>query len=145
MDLSRLSQGERIVLIAGVLLIIDLLFLPWHSIDIGGAAEALGVDTTRSGVQSPNAFYGVVALHPHARDGGQIVLDKLTSVALPEPAGAVGAGAPHRGDRRGGACSSSSSSRRPSSSASAPTSACSPAWPSRSAATPIAQEHGRLV
>ena len=55
MDLSRLSQGERIVLVAGVLLIIDLLFLPWHSIDIGGAAEALGVDTTRAGCSRPTA------------------------------------------------------------------------------------------
>lgn len=85
MDLSRLSQGERIVLIAGVLLIIDLLFLPWHSIDIGGAAEALGVDTTQSGVQAPNGFYGVVALILTIVMVAQIVLDKLTGVALPNP------------------------------------------------------------
>lgn len=84
MDLSRLSQGERIVLIAGVLLIIDLLFLPWHSIDLGGAAaDNVGIDTTRSAVQSPNAFYGVVALLLTLVVVAQIVLDKLTSVALP--------------------------------------------------------------
>jgi len=85
MDLSRLSQGERIVLIAGVLLIIDLLFLPWHSIDLGGAAEDLGVDTTQSGVQAPNGFYGVVALILTLVMVAQIVVDKLTSVALPDP------------------------------------------------------------
>lgn len=85
MDLSRLSQGERIVLIAGVLLIVDLLFLPWHNIDLGGAAESLGIDTTRSGAQSPNAFYGVVALILTLVMVAQIVLDKLTSAALPNP------------------------------------------------------------
>ena len=83
MDLSRLSQGERIVLVAGVLLIIDLLFLPWHDIDIGGAAEALGVDTTRSGVQSPNGFYGIVALILTLVMVGQIVADKLAGATLP--------------------------------------------------------------
>jgi hypothetical protein len=89
MDLSRLSLGERIVLVAGVLLIIDLLFLPWHSIeiDLGGLANTLGVDTTtnRTGVQSPNAFYGIVALILALVMVVQIVLDRLTSVTLPDP------------------------------------------------------------
>lgn len=89
MDLSRLSQGERIVLVAGVLLIVDLLFLPSHSIeiDLGGLANTLGVDTTttRTGVQSPNAFYGIVALILSLVMVVQIVLAKLTSVAVPDP------------------------------------------------------------
>lgn len=90
MDLSRLSQGERIVLVAGVLLIIDLLFLPWHSFDQDptGLARTLGVDTptfTRTGVQSPNAFYGIVALLLTLVMVVQIVLAKLTSVVLPDP------------------------------------------------------------
>jgi hypothetical protein len=88
MDLSRLSQGERIVLVAGVLLIIDLLFLPWHSvhIDLGGLAGTFGVDTTTrfTGVQAPNAFYGIVALILTLVMVVQIVLAKLTSVALPD-------------------------------------------------------------
>ena len=33
--MTKLSQGERIVLVAGLLLIVDLLFLPWHSVDLG--------------------------------------------------------------------------------------------------------------
>src|SRR4051794_36132067 len=85
MDLSRLSQGERIVLIAGVLLIIDLLFLPWHSIDLGDAADALGVDPTQRGVQAPNSFWGVVALIITLVMVAQIVLDKLTGGAVPDP------------------------------------------------------------
>lgn len=89
MDLSKLSQGERIVLVAGVLLIIDLLFLPWHSIDVPdiakGFVDTSGIDTSISGVQSPNGFYGVVALILALVMIGQIVLDKLTSVELPSP------------------------------------------------------------
>ncbi len=84
MDLSKLSQGERIVLLAGVLLIIDLLFLPWHSFDVPAIADGLGVDSTRSGVQSPNAFYGIVALILALVMVVQIVLDKLTAVELPK-------------------------------------------------------------
>ena len=34
MDLGKLSRGERIIVVAGVLLVIDLLFLPWHSITV---------------------------------------------------------------------------------------------------------------
>lgn len=81
--MRKLSQGELIVLFAGVLLIADLLFLPWYEIDMGGAAARVGIDTTLSGVQSPNGFYGVVALILTLVMVLQIVLDKLTSVDLP--------------------------------------------------------------
>jgi hypothetical protein len=83
MDLSRLTQGERIVLAAGVLLIIDLLFLPWHSIDLG--VEIPGLDTTRSGVQSPNGGYGVLALLLTIIMVAQIIAAKLAGASLPEP------------------------------------------------------------
>jgi hypothetical protein len=78
MDFNKLTQGERIVLIAGVLLIIDLLFLPWHSIDLGV------VDVNRTGVQSPNAFYGVIALILTIVMVGQIIASKLAGAKLPD-------------------------------------------------------------
>jgi hypothetical protein len=84
MDLSRLTQGERIVLAAGVLLIVDLLFLPWHSIDLGGLAIP-GVDLTRSAVQSPNAGYGVIALLLTIVMVSQIVAAKIAGANLPPP------------------------------------------------------------
>jgi hypothetical protein len=83
MDFSRLTQGERIVLVAGVLLIIDLLLLPWHSIDLG--VEIPGVDLTRSGVQSPNGGYGVLALLLTIVMVAQIIAAKLAGANLPEP------------------------------------------------------------
>jgi hypothetical protein len=75
MDLTRLTQGERIVLAAGVLLIIDLLFLPWHDLTI----------ITRTGVQSPNGGYGVIALLLVIVMVGQIAATKLASAKLPDP------------------------------------------------------------
>jgi hypothetical protein len=83
MDLSKLTQGERIVLIAGVLLILDLLFAPWHKIDLG--ATIPGVDLTRSGVQSPHSGYGVIALLLVIVMVGQIVATKFASATLPSP------------------------------------------------------------
>ncbi len=79
MDFKKLTQGERIVLIAGLLLIIDLLFLPWHNIELGGL-----VDVNRTAVQSPNAFYGVIALLLAIVMVGQIVATKVANAKLPD-------------------------------------------------------------
>ena len=56
MDLDKLTLSDKIIAGTGIVLIIDLLFLPWHSVDIGFASF------TRSGVESPNSFWGVLAL-----------------------------------------------------------------------------------
>lgn len=82
--LTRLSQGQAIVLVAGLLLIADLLFLPWHDIDLGGGLDEL-VDTTLTGVQQPYAGYGVAAIILVAIMVAQIALTRLLGVRLPEP------------------------------------------------------------
>ena len=56
MDLDKLSLSDKIIAGTGIVLIIDLLFLPWHSVDIGIATW------TRTGIESPNSFWGVLAL-----------------------------------------------------------------------------------
>lgn len=78
-----LSPGERTVLIAGLLLIVDLLLLPWHAVDLGGLK--LDIDTTRSGVQAPNGGYGVAAVVLTAAMIVQIALTRLLAVRLPDP------------------------------------------------------------
>ncbi len=82
---AKLSQGERIVLVAGLLLIADLLFLPWY--DLGPALGNLGevVNTTATGVQQPYAGYGIAAVVLTAIMVAQIALARLLSVHLPEP------------------------------------------------------------
>jgi hypothetical protein len=80
---AGLSAGERTVVVAGLLLILDLLFLPWHSVDLGGLQ--LDVDTTRSGVQAPYGGYGVAAVVLTAVMIAQIALARLLAVRLPDP------------------------------------------------------------
>jgi hypothetical protein len=82
--LARLSQGERIVLVAGLALIADLLFLPWYDIALAAALEGV-VDTTATGVEKPYAGYGMAAAVLTAIMVAQIALAKLLSVRLPEP------------------------------------------------------------
>ena len=79
--LAKLSQGERIVLVGGLLLIADLLFVPWHSVDLGGLDIAF--DTTRTGVESPNGGYGVAAVILAAIMIVQILVARLTSMRMP--------------------------------------------------------------
>ncbi len=82
--LAKLSQGERIVLFAGVLLLVDLLFLPWHDLALGGELEEL-LDVTLTAVQEPYAGYGIAAVVLTAIMIVQIVLDRLLSARLPDP------------------------------------------------------------
>jgi hypothetical protein len=81
--LGKLSQGERIVLIGGLALILDLLVLPWHSVDLGDLDIAF--DPTRTAVQEPNATYGLVAVVLASIMALQIVLARLTPAGLPGP------------------------------------------------------------
>ena len=80
--LAKLTQGEWIVLVAGLLLIADLLFLPWYDVDLGALDAA--VDTTASGVQQPYAGYGIAAVVLTAVMIAQIVVARVLSVRLPE-------------------------------------------------------------
>lgn len=78
MDLSKLTTGEKIVLAAGVVLLIDLLFLPWHNIDLGLFS------VSRTAVESPKAFWGVLAMLITAAMIAVVVLSRFTSVKLPD-------------------------------------------------------------
>lgn len=83
MDLTKLTKGDKIVLAAGIVLIIDLLFLPWHNIDVGSGILGISVNVKRTGVQSPNAFWGILALLVAAVMVLQIILARFTSATLP--------------------------------------------------------------
>jgi hypothetical protein len=92
MDLTKLTQGDRIVLGAGILLIVSLLFFPWHHIDLSGALNGLGalsagVDTSVdiTALEKPNAIYGVLALILAIVMVAQVVASKLFGAQLPDP------------------------------------------------------------
>ena len=78
-DFNKLTKGDKIVAGAGLLLVIDLLFLPWHHITVRGI-----LSVNRTGVQSPNSFYGVLALLLALVMVAQVVVAKLTAAKLPD-------------------------------------------------------------
>lgn len=84
----RWTQGERITIVMGLLLVGDLLLLPWHhfAIDVS-AAKSLGVTLPsfsydRNGAQAPHAYFGIAALILAAGMVIQIVATKV-SAAVP--------------------------------------------------------------
>ena len=78
-DINKLSLGEKIVGGAGILLFIDLLFLPWHDIDVG-----FGGSFTRSAIESPNGFYGLIALLLTIAVVAAVVVRAFTEAKLPD-------------------------------------------------------------
>lgn len=79
MDLDKLSKGDRIVVVTGLALVIDLLFLPWYSITIANL-----VTVTRTGVGAPDAFLGFLGMVIALAMALQIVLARFTDVKLPD-------------------------------------------------------------
>jgi hypothetical protein len=81
MDLKKLSLGQRIMALAGALLLLDVLILPWHRISIG--IGAFGITASRTGVQSPNGFVGLLIALLALAVVVRIGLSEFTSVELP--------------------------------------------------------------
>jgi hypothetical protein len=74
---SRLSRGERIVVVAGGFLILSLAFFPWHRADVSGF---FGSGTVRrTGLQSPNALQGTLAFLITVAMVAQVVMARYTN------------------------------------------------------------------
>ncbi len=84
-----LSIGEKVIIIAGVILFIDG-FLPWYSIDFGPLGRAgLGSigSITRNGWQSPGAIWSMLAIVIGLAMAAVVVLKGLTEVEIPDNVG----------------------------------------------------------
>jgi hypothetical protein len=81
MDLKRLSIGERCMALAGVLLVLDLILLPWHRISIG--IGLFGVTASRSGLESPNGWPGLLAALVAVAVVARIMVGEFTTVEVP--------------------------------------------------------------
>ena len=78
-----LSIGEKIIIIAGLVLLIDG-FLPWYSVDLGPFGSI-----TRNGWESPGAIWSVLAIVIGLAMSGVVVLKGLTEVEIPDNIGGV--------------------------------------------------------
>ncbi len=79
---QKMPLGEKIILIASPLLLIDS-FLPWYHVSFG----VLG-SVSRSGWQSPGAIWSILAMLCGLVMGGIVIASRFTSMKMPElPAG----------------------------------------------------------
>ena len=76
MDLSRLSRGERVVVLAGGFLLLNLIFFPWHRYAVLGF---LGGDPTRTALQAPNALQGTIAFLVTVGMVAQVIMTRFTN------------------------------------------------------------------
>jgi hypothetical protein len=88
MDVSKFSRDELILAGVALLLVIDLLFLPWFDVTIG--IGAFKVTATSSATGSPDAWLGVLAVLAALALMAYIALDRLSSVELPAVNGSRG-------------------------------------------------------
>ena len=79
MDFDKLSLGDRIAGGCGIVLFIGLLFLPWHSVDLG----PFGSETWNA-LSGTNELWGFLALLLTVLVVAAIIITRLTSVELPE-------------------------------------------------------------
>lgn len=78
-----LSIGEKIIIIAAVVLFIDG-FLPWYSVDLGPFGSV-----TRNGWESPGAIWSILAILIALGMAGVVVLKGLAEVDIPENVGGL--------------------------------------------------------
>jgi hypothetical protein len=86
--LKELTLGEKIIVAAGVVLLIDS-FLPWYKIDISI------FHFSRNGWQAPNSFLSVVAILLGIAMAAQVLVSRLGTVDMPDRMGSLGWGMVH--------------------------------------------------
>lgn len=82
MDFSKLTLGDKILGGCAIVLLIDLLFLPWHHVSYSG--YGISASYSRTAIQSPNSFWGFLAVLVLFAIIGTTIVRRLTDTVLPE-------------------------------------------------------------
>jgi hypothetical protein len=88
---QQTSLGEKIILIAGPLLLIDS-FLPWYDVDLGPFGSV-----TRSGWESPGAIWSILAMLIGLVMAGVVAATRFTTTQMPALPEGVSWGRVHLG------------------------------------------------
>jgi hypothetical protein len=78
------TRGERMVVVAGALLVLDLALAPWHHITLSADLAQFGIEVPsvaydRKAIQDPQSFFGRAALVIAAAMVLQVVAAKLVT------------------------------------------------------------------
>lgn len=85
MDVSKFTREELVLVGVAVLLIVDLLLLPWFDISIG--IGSFKVSATSSATGAPDGWLGVLAVLLSIALVADLALERLGNVELPAVGG----------------------------------------------------------
>ena len=94
MDLKKLTPGEMVISVSGIVLLI-FSFFKWYGVsggDLQDALDAAGIKSSFNGWQAPSAFLSVVAILLGVVMAAHVITDKVAGVEMPERIGKVGWG-----------------------------------------------------
>jgi len=88
MDVSRFTRDELIMAGIALLLVIDLLFLPWFDVTIAFGTFKESATSTATG--SPDGWLGVLAVLAALAVLADLAIERFTSIQLPTLGGSRG-------------------------------------------------------
>lgn len=89
MDLSKFTREELILAGVAILLVFDLLFLPWFEVSIGFGSLELSASSTGTG--APDGWLGVLGVLASLAVVADLALERLSNANLPTIGGTRGA------------------------------------------------------
>jgi hypothetical protein len=90
LDLKKLTPGEMVIAISGVVLLI-FSFFKWYGVEIKIAGQTLA-SVSRNGWESPDAFFSIIAILIGIVMAAHVIVNKLAGVEMPERLGNFGWG-----------------------------------------------------
>src|SRR5215510_4958606 len=88
LDLKKLTPGEMVTAVSGVLLLI-FSFFTWYGFDFGPFS------VSQNAWERPGAFWSIIAVLIGVVLAGHVIFEKLANVELPERLGSIGWGVVH--------------------------------------------------
>ena len=85
MDLSKFTRDELILGSVALLLLIDLLFLPWFEVSVGIGSVTLSASSTAT--SAPDGWLGVIAVLASLGVMADLALERLSNAELPTVGG----------------------------------------------------------
>lgn len=85
MDLSKFTRDELILAGVALLLVIDLLFLPWFEVTVGLGTLTLSASSTATG--APDGWLGVIGVLASLAVVADLALERLSNAELPTVGG----------------------------------------------------------